>query len=46
MIIVMNRQSLSSNDLPSLRSIVWIGIVAVTLLFWAFVAAALVVLFR
>jgi hypothetical protein len=42
----MNKHPFPSNDLSALRSVVWISLVAVTIFFWALVAAVVFVLFR
>lgn len=46
MLTRMNKHPFPSNDLSALRPVVWIGIVALTVFFWALVAASVVVLFR
>lgn len=46
MMIAMNKHPFPSNDLSTLRSVVWIGILAATAIFWTVVAAALIALIR
>ena len=46
MISAMNKHPFPSNDLSALRSIVWLGLAAVTILFWALVAAAVIAILR
>ncbi|MFM8683266.1 MAG: hypothetical protein ACKOEG_05755 [Chthoniobacterales bacterium] len=42
----MNKHPFPSNDLSALRSAVWITLAAVTVLFWAVVAAVVIAIFR
>lgn len=46
MLAEMNKHPFPSNDLSALRSAVWIALMAVTVLFWAVVAAMVVYFFR
>jgi hypothetical protein len=42
----MKRQSVTSNDLPALRLMVWLSLVGATVLFWAVVAGVVITLLR